>query len=304
MSAEIDTKEDNTTIIKLQSSKDDSICCVGERKKNNFSNENRFESIHPIRRAPEYSVKEICKINPSLFVALGFFPPFLGAFGSIFMALVFHYDLISNYNWQCGRARFPSISRIINLPLERIPWQLFVLFHVPFRVIELCVGHVRYNRLMSVHCKWPRFYNFSRLCYTTFGFCEVIFLVILSVIGERENIGLHVIFFYLMGLCGFIFYISNIICHSQSLWYLNPYGRLSYYIKIITTCLYFISMPILFTAFYLYWKKCITVMYDIFALTEYTDFFLNITYHCCAFLDIRHKVIFSIRNVKPADKVL
>lgn len=103
---------------------------------------------------------------------------------------------------------------------------------------------------MSVHCKWPKFYNFSRLCYTTFGFLEVIFLVFLSVIGERENIGVHVIFFYLMGFCGFIFYIANIICHSQSLWYLNPYGRISYYIKITTTLLYFISMPILFTAFF------------------------------------------------------
>uniref|UniRef100_A0AC35TUL0 Post-GPI attachment to proteins factor 3 n=1 Tax=Rhabditophanes sp. KR3021 TaxID=114890 RepID=A0AC35TUL0_9BILA len=263
---------------------------------------NRFKSLHLRRMAPQYEVKELYNINPTLFVALGFFPPFLGAVSAIAMALIFHYDQISNYNWQCGRARFPSISRITNLPLERIPWQLFILFHVPLRVVELCVGHVRYNRLMSIHCTWPRFYNFSRWCYTIFGFAEAIFLVIVSVIGEREDISAHVIFFYGMGLCGFIFYIANIICHSQSLWYLNPYGRISYWVKIVSTAMYFLSMPILFTAFFLYWKKCITVMYDVFALTEYCDFLLNITYHCCAFFDIRHKVVFSVKNVKPISK--
>jgi len=39
-------------------------------------------------------------------------------------------------------------------------------------------------------------------------------------------------------------------------------------------------------------------VYDVFAIAEYIDVFLTISYHCCAFFDIRHKVIFSIRDVK------
>ncbi|VDO88405.1 unnamed protein product [Haemonchus placei] len=70
----------------------------------------------------------------------GFIPPLVGSVSAILIALIFHNDAISNYNWQCGRARLPSLSRIINLSVERTFWQLFLLFHVPIRVIELITG--------------------------------------------------------------------------------------------------------------------------------------------------------------------
>lgn len=38
------------------------------------------------------------------------------------------------------RARFPSLSRIINLPMERTFWQFAFLFHIPLRLVELAVG--------------------------------------------------------------------------------------------------------------------------------------------------------------------
>ncbi|VDN32516.1 unnamed protein product [Gongylonema pulchrum] len=34
---------------------------------------------------------------------------------------------------------------------------------------------------------------------------------------------IHVILFYIFGFCGIGFFISNVICHRQSLYYLNPY---------------------------------------------------------------------------------
>ena len=45
--------------------------------------------------------------------------------------------------------------------------------------------------------------------------------------------------------------------------------------------------------------KLFSLVYDVFAITEYVDVFLSIGYHCCAFYDIPYKVIFSFRNVKP-----
>nr|CAD2205014.1 unnamed protein product [Meloidogyne enterolobii] len=152
----------------------------------------------------------------------------------------------------------------------RIFWQFTFLFHIPLRIVEIAVGFYRYDRLRLINCKWPKIYN---LTY-------------------------HVVFFYAFGGFATGFFITNVVCHSQSLYYLNPYGRISYYIKIIVTILFIISMPILFGAFILYWRKCITIMYDVFAIAEYIDVFLTISYHCCAFFDIRHKVIFSIRDVK------
>jgi len=134
--------------------------------------------------------------------------------------------------------------------------------------------------------------------YATLGILELIFMIALSVVGEREFIVYHVFFFYAFGCFALGFFICNVICHANSLYYLNPYGRISYRIKIIVSIAYFISIPILFGSFMLYWKKCITIMYDVFAMSEYADVFLSIAYHSCAFYDIRYKVIFSIRKVK------
>ncbi|KAI6178597.1 hypothetical protein M3Y98_00518000 [Aphelenchoides besseyi] len=243
-------------------------------------------------------VRELMRLDPLHLFFTGFLPPFFGAIASIVVALIMHNDEISNYNWQCGRARLPSLSRIINLPMERIFWQFTFLFHIPLRLVELAVGFYRYGRLRSVDAKYPRLYTLSRYVYAIVGIFELIFMIALSVVGEREFIGYHVIFFYAFGSCAIGFFITNVICHASSLYYLNPYGRLSYNIKFVVLILYIISVPILLGAFLLYWKKCITYMYDIFAITEYVDVFLSIAYHCCAFFDIRHKVVFSIRNVK------
>ncbi|KAL3114641.1 hypothetical protein niasHT_016272 [Heterodera trifolii] len=253
----------------------------------------RFPSSHKRRSEPECSVKELIRMNPLHLFFLGFVPPFLGAIGSIVTALLLHNDEISNYNWQCGRARLPSLSRIINLPMERIFWQITFLFHIPLRAVEIAVGFFRYGRLRSVNCNWPRLYSLCRHFYLWLGSLELIFLIALSVVGEREFISYHVIFFYAFGAFAIGFFLTNVICHSQSLYYLNPYGRISYHFKIVVTILYVISVPVLFGAFVLYWRKCITIMYDVFAVAEYIDVFLTIAYHCCAFFDIRYKVIFS-----------
>ncbi len=73
--------------------------------------------------------------------------------------------------------------------------------------------------------------------------------------------------------------------------------------KIVVAILYFISIPILLGSFLLYWRMCITLMYDVFAVSEYLDVFLTIAYHCGAFFDIRYKVVFSVRRVKPVSKM-
>ncbi|KAK0401473.1 hypothetical protein QR680_015807 [Steinernema hermaphroditum] len=135
--------------------------------------------------------------------------------------------VVANPEVRILKALLPSLSRIINLPLERTLWQLFTFFHVPMRLVELGVGYNRYQRLRSVKCGSPLLYELSRHCYLVCGVLELVFLVALSTIVEREN------------------------------------GT-----------------------------------YDVFALCEYIDVFLNIAYHGCAFLDIRYKVIFSVRQSK------
>uniref|UniRef100_A0A914S680 Serpentine receptor class gamma n=1 Tax=Parascaris equorum TaxID=6256 RepID=A0A914S680_PAREQ len=112
----------------------------------------------------------------------------------------------------------------------------------------------------------------------------------------------HVILFYIFGFCGIVFFIANIICHRHSLYYLNPYGRISYYLKVTLCTAYLLIVPILVGSFLLYWRACITAAYEVFAICEYTGVFLNIAFHGCAFFDIRHKVIFCVRIVETIPK--
>uniref|UniRef100_A0A1I7TDV6 CWH43-like N-terminal domain-containing protein n=1 Tax=Caenorhabditis tropicalis TaxID=1561998 RepID=A0A1I7TDV6_9PELO len=156
-----------------------------------------------------------------------------------------------------------------------------------------------------------------RHLYLLFGVTELILLSGLSAIGEKEHGIWHVCFFYSFGVIALLFFISNTVCHSQSLYFLNPYGRISYHVKIAISICYFLSAPAIATFYALYWKACFTwgmnqylklrineiSAYELFALVEYLDVFMVIFYHgCCVYWDIQHKVVFSVRLNKPEEK--
>uniref|UniRef100_A0A8R1TTB6 CWH43-like N-terminal domain-containing protein n=1 Tax=Onchocerca volvulus TaxID=6282 RepID=A0A8R1TTB6_ONCVO len=269
-----------------------------EQQLDNKNNRKTTYSPSPVYVKNGKTVIELFRLSPVTVFLFGFIPPLIGAFAAIIAALIFHNEQISNYNWQCGRARLPSLSRIINLPLERLIWQFLVLIQTPARIIELITGFHRYGRLMNVNYQHKQFYQFARYVYFYAGIAELFFMIGLSLIGERENIQAHVILFYIFGFCGIIFFIANLICHRHSLYFLHPYGLLSYYLKLAFCTIYLLSVPILLISFLLYWKICVTVAYDVFAICEYVGVFLNIAYHGCAFYDIRYKVIFSVRFIE------
>ncbi|EJW88895.1 hypothetical protein WUBG_00190 [Wuchereria bancrofti] len=152
---------------------------------------------------------ELFRLSPVIVFLFGFVPPMFGAFAAITTALIFHREQISNYNWQCGRARLPSLSRIINLPVERLLWQFLVLIHTPARIVELFTGFYRYGRLMNVNYRHKRFYEFARYIYFYAGSTELFFMIGLSLLGERENIPYEV-----FAICEYIGVFLNIAYHG------------------------------------------------------------------------------------------
>lgn len=58
----------------------------------------------------------------------------------------------------------------------------------------LCTSVHRYCRIRSVECPWPRFYNLCTRLYAIFGALELILLVGLSIVGEREFSGTQFLF--------------------------------------------------------------------------------------------------------------
>ncbi|CAB3406164.1 unnamed protein product [Caenorhabditis bovis] len=250
------------------------------------------------------TLKELFQLNTTVLFWIGFIPPLFAAIFAILTAILLHQEKITNYVWICGRAFLPSLSRIINLSLEGLVWQLCIFFHIPFRLLELATGWVRYGRLENTQDHWRWWYGLHRHLYAIFGVLELILLTGLSAVGEKEHGIVHVCLFYSFGVVALLFFISNTVCHSQSLYFLNPYGRISYYIKIAISLTYFLSAPAIATFYALYWKACFTWAYELFALVEYFDVFMVIFYHgCCVYWDIQHKVIFSIRYEPPKKKV-
>uniref|UniRef100_A0AC35TLN4 Serpentine receptor class gamma n=1 Tax=Rhabditophanes sp. KR3021 TaxID=114890 RepID=A0AC35TLN4_9BILA len=241
------------------------------------------------------------RISPFLIFILGITPPLSGSILSICTALIFHNDAISNYNWQCGRARLPSLSRIINLPVERVFWQILILAHIPIRILEMTAQYSRYERAQNVKYSDSLVFRLFRQVYIVSGVLELLFLTGLSIIGERENTQLHVIFFYLFGISGIVFMIANTYLHRQTLYHTSPNGVLSFRLKVLFMVLYLIISPIMVTAFYMYWKKCLKMGYEVFALCEYLEVLINIMFHSTCYLDIKDRVVLIIRYVDKID---
>uniref|UniRef100_A0A0K0DS10 Post-GPI attachment to proteins factor 2 n=1 Tax=Strongyloides stercoralis TaxID=6248 RepID=A0A0K0DS10_STRER len=241
---------------------------------------------------------EIIRLTPLIVFIAGIVPPLVGSITSISLALLFHNADISNYNWQCGRALLPSLSRIINLPVERVFWQILILMHVPLRFLEISVQTERYARFENIINGKSKLHYLLVKTYTISGLLELVFITFLSVIGERENAQLHVICFYLFGTSGIIFMITNTILHRRTLYYCKPHGISSYYSKIIFLTIYCTIAPIMIMSFYFYFKKCTKYAYEIFAICEYFEVIVNILFHSTAYWDIKEKIVLCTRYVE------
>ncbi|KAH7729292.1 Protein Y11D7A.9 [Aphelenchoides avenae] len=234
---------------------------------------------------------------------VGFVPPLVAAILTISTALSFHRSEVSNYNWQCGKAHLPSFSRIINLPIQRVIWQILVLIHVPVRLLEITVGNIRFDFLRNTCSSRSGLYKVARTAYAVTGVLELLFLSSLSVVGERESTTIHVVLFYLFGITGLGFFISNLYCHRHSLFFIGRYGKVSYRLKLLFAAVYVMLTPLLVGSFWVYWKLCYTWGYEVFALCEYVGVLCNIGFHGCTFLDVRDKMTLTVRLIGSPDSV-
>ncbi|KAK5975266.1 hypothetical protein GCK32_018743, partial [Trichostrongylus colubriformis] len=121
-----------------------------------------------------FSVKSIfttCMICPIAALVLAFT---LGA--------TFHPSQLFKYRWTCGAVHLPSVSRVINMSLERTIFQILILFSIPLRLLVLFKHWLEHSTLEA-----SRYFVMARKLMTASGLSDVVFLSLLSVIGEREN---------------------------------------------------------------------------------------------------------------------
>ncbi|KHN88903.1 Post-GPI attachment to proteins factor 2-like [Toxocara canis] len=225
----------------------------------------------------EFSFRQV------LLVALG--APLSALLASFVIGLSYDYDLVLNYEWTCGRVHLPSISRIVNLPKQRIIWNLFVLFHAAFRPLMVSSNY-RICREPATRMRFPRAHSTLANGILLSGLLEVIFIVWLTVVGEREQPEFHVYFFMGFTISSLAHFVLTSLLFRVSYHYVVcKKASLSYSLKFIFTLAYVILLPTVFTFFALYWQLCYNFAYDFFAVFEYITILVNFGFHATSLLD-------------------
>uniref|UniRef100_A0A914X7V4 Post-GPI attachment to proteins factor 2 n=2 Tax=Plectus sambesii TaxID=2011161 RepID=A0A914X7V4_9BILA len=222
------------------------------------------------------------------------FPPLIALFVCVGIGLTVDVPAIVNYNWKCGRVFLPAVSRIINLPKERPIWQLLIWFHAPFRIMVVWSNYILNTK--PSRSQYPRIRKFFCVSLFLAGSLEVIFLVTLSVIGERENGPLHAILFYAFATVAWYYFVLNTTLFRQSEAYrLQTNGKQSYLHKLLFLIFYSVALPFTLLFFILYWQACITWAYTAFALLEYVGVAANCGFHCSTYLDYSRRYVTTVQ---------
>uniref|UniRef100_F1L8N0 Post-GPI attachment to proteins factor 2 n=1 Tax=Ascaris suum TaxID=6253 RepID=F1L8N0_ASCSU len=195
------------------------------------------------------------------------------------------YDVLLNYEWTCGRVHLPSFSRIINMPKERLIWNILVVFHAALRPWLVLINY-RICRSPATPMRFPRIHSALANCVLICGCTEIIFLVLLTVVGEREQSDFHVGFFVVFSLSSLIYFLLTSLMYRVSYHYVRcKQAPLSWVLKTTLAVSYLILLPTIFTFFTLYWQLCYSYTYDLFATFEYLTILVNFGFHATSILD-------------------
>ncbi|EYB90681.1 hypothetical protein Y032_0216g2383 [Ancylostoma ceylanicum] len=181
---------------------------------------------------------------------------------SFSLGSIFHPEALYSYRWTCGIVHLPSISRVMNMPLERTIFQLLILFSVPFRLFVLLKHWMEFSRR-----EVPRVYVLARRVLVFCGIGEVLFLSLLSVIGERESGDIHVLLFVAFAVFSYIYFVVMSLLTRWT--YPQGQEQRRKKLQLIFLASVTATIPVIFVFFILYNVYCIPATYELFAIFEY-----------------------------------
>nr|CAD2125816.1 unnamed protein product [Meloidogyne enterolobii] len=253
-----------------------------------------------------YSSKLIYLIKFKQIIILTILPPLFGILIVIALAILFHSEQIFGYEWTCGITYLPSISRILNLPAERIVWNFLILLHIPLRL--LIILHIFFSfskqklkeNIQIIQKSNVKFITrkclpkitpnkYLQIVYLISGLFDNLFLSSLSVVGEREHSELHVIFFS--------FYLFSIFINFSVHFYLElnllKNKKKSQKFHFIFLFLLFLLIPFIIFFFSINQLYCIKFSYEIFVFIEYLIVFCIFCFNFCILFE-NHKNCFFL----------
>lgn len=204
-----------------------------------------------------------------------------------------HAEWLYDYYWGCRKVYLPSVSRLLNMPLERILWNLLSLTSVP---LQFMVVLRQYLITFSTSNKL----QFLRVVLVLSSVFQSLFLTLLATVGERESGEFHVAFF-----SGFA--VSTIINYSvfTILMRFTAKGENPKHSRRRVTVLLglVITLPTIFIAFILHNVFCVSGAYEAFAVFEYLTIVLIYAFHVTNFYlysDKSLKILICQQNGKRA----
>uniref|UniRef100_A0AC35GMJ0 Post-GPI attachment to proteins factor 2 n=1 Tax=Panagrolaimus sp. PS1159 TaxID=55785 RepID=A0AC35GMJ0_9BILA len=216
-------------------------------------------------------------------------PPLFALFIAFLIGFTIDYGDLVNYEWICGKAFLPSISRIINLPKERLCWNLGALGHLslrPFLIyfhFKSCFNNAKSQNSIILFL--------TSIIMVISGFSELLFTAVLTVVGEREDGNLHMLFFIaFISSCIIYFTTVTLSTRLQKNYNLNKNAQKCFKIRLGLLLATIILVPTIGTFFTLYWNYCIKFAYNAFALFEYITVLTIFGFHSV--------IIFELKNME------
>uniref|UniRef100_A0A7E4ZTC5 Frag1/DRAM/Sfk1 family-domain-containing protein n=1 Tax=Panagrellus redivivus TaxID=6233 RepID=A0A7E4ZTC5_PANRE len=215
-------------------------------------------------------------------------PPLIALFADFIIGFAVDYDQLLNYEWTCGKAYLPSVSRIVNLPKERTVFHLGSLGSITFRCF-IVIYYYRLARRLSISRGSRIWRRFVAPAILLSGLGELVFQVAITVVGEREHGDFHMYFFISFTLCAVAYFLLITIVTR----YRPNYGdsallQASFRLKLLLLVMTVLLIPTIGTFFVLYWGYCVTFAYNAFALSEYVTILAIFGFHSTAMLDLKH----------------
>ncbi|KAI3422174.1 hypothetical protein GPALN_012707 [Globodera pallida] len=204
-----------------------------------------------------FSFKHIC--------LFALFPPLISILGVLPIGYWLHRNELFDYLWLCRIVRLPSVSRVLNLPAERILWNFAVALHLPIRPLIT----LHYFRLCSP-------FGPLRVLFFVTSLADNIFLLGLSFVGEREDPLLHVCCFCAFLCLCFVHFVLHSLLFCRS-----PLRVLS----LLALCF---LVPLLTVSFSVHQLFCAGYSYELFVIGEYLTIASMFAFNCAILIEDSH----------------
>uniref|UniRef100_A0A914HH61 CWH43-like N-terminal domain-containing protein n=1 Tax=Globodera rostochiensis TaxID=31243 RepID=A0A914HH61_GLORO len=202
----------------------------------------------------QFSFKHIC--------LFALFPPLISILGVLPIGYWLHRNELFDYLWLCRVVRLPSVSRVLNLPAERILWNFAVALHLPLRPLIT----LHYFRLCSP-------FGPLRVLFFVTSLADNIFLLGLSFVGEREDPLLHVCCFCAFLCLCFVHFVLHSLLFCRS-----PLRVLS----LLALCF---LVPLLTVSFSVHQLFCAGYSYELFVIGEYLTIASMFAFNCAILIE-------------------